>query len=99
MAREEGESSVSITIPNSLNKEVIKVIKNKDSNIIIDLNNNITLIRTLKIVVLPKFSRQPSKLKEYLNKVNIYIYYNSENFLVERDKTLFIMSYLEGEVF
>ncbi len=57
MTREEGESSVSITIPNSLNKEVIKVAKDKDSNIIIDLNNNITLIRTLKVVVLPKFSR------------------------------------------
>jgi hypothetical protein len=55
MTREEGKSSVSITIPNSLNKEVIKVIKDKDGDIIIDLNNNITLIRTLKIVILPKF--------------------------------------------
>jgi hypothetical protein len=55
MAREEGESSVSVTILNPLNKEVIKKIKDKDGDIIIDLNNNIILIRVLKIVVLPKF--------------------------------------------
>jgi hypothetical protein len=57
MTREEGESSVSVIILNPLNKEVIKKIKDKDSNIIIDLNNNIILIRILKVVVLLKFSR------------------------------------------
>jgi hypothetical protein len=56
MTREEGESSVSVTILNPLNKEVIEKIKNKDSDIIIDLNNNITLTRTLKVTTLPKFS-------------------------------------------
>jgi hypothetical protein len=40
---------------NTVNKEVIKKIKDEDSNIIIDLNNNIILTRTLKVVVLPKF--------------------------------------------
>ncbi len=34
------------------------------------------LIRTLKIVILPKFLGQPNKLKEYLNKASIYIFYN-----------------------
>ncbi len=67
--------------------------------IIIDLNNNIILIRTLKVVVLLKFSRQLNKLKEYLNKVTIYIYYNIDSFLKERDKTLFIILYLEGKAF
>jgi hypothetical protein len=55
MTREEGESSVSVTILNPLNKEAIKKIKDEDRDIIIDLNNNIMLTRTLKVVVLPKF--------------------------------------------
>jgi hypothetical protein len=57
MTKEEGESSVSIIILNPLNKEAINKIKDKDDSIIIDLNNNIILIRTLKVVVLPKYSR------------------------------------------
>jgi hypothetical protein len=57
------------------------------------------LLRILKVVVLPKFSRQLNKLKEYLNKVTIYIYYNIDSFLKKRDKTLFIILYLEGKVF
>jgi hypothetical protein len=95
----EGESSVIVNILNSLNKEVIEKIKDKDKDIIIDLNNNITLIRTIKVVVLPKFSRQSNKLKEYLNKVTIYIYYNKDNFLSKRNKTLFIILYLEERAF
>jgi hypothetical protein len=55
MAEEEGESSVIVNIPNSLNKEVIVVVKNKDRDIIIDLNNNIMLIRSIKVVILLKF--------------------------------------------
>jgi hypothetical protein len=47
MTREEGESSVIVNIPNPLNKEVVVAIKNKDRDIIIDLNNNITLIRSV----------------------------------------------------
>jgi hypothetical protein len=34
------------------------------------------LIRTLKVVILPKFLGQANKLKEYLNKVSIYLFYN-----------------------
>jgi hypothetical protein len=55
MTREEGESSVIVNILNSVNKEVITAIKDKDRDIIIDLNNNIILIRTIKVVVLRKF--------------------------------------------
>jgi hypothetical protein len=55
MTKEEGESSVIVNILNLLNKEVIIVVKDKDKDIIIDLNNNITLIRSIKVVVLPKF--------------------------------------------
>ncbi len=55
IAREEGENSVIVNIPNSLNKEVIVVVKNKDRDIIIDLNNNIMLIRSIKVVILLKF--------------------------------------------
>jgi hypothetical protein len=99
MTREEEEGSILVTILNPLNKEVIKKIKDKDRDIIIDLNNNIILIRTIKVVVLPKFLRQREKLEEYFNKVTIYIYYNKDSFLSKRDKTLFIILYLEGVVF
>jgi hypothetical protein len=76
MAREEGESSVIVNILNPTNKEAITAIKDEDRDIIIDLNNNITLIRVIKVVVLLKFLGQLEKLEEYLNKVYIYIYYN-----------------------
>jgi hypothetical protein len=33
------------------------------------INNNIMLKRLVKVVPLPKFNSDPSKLKEYLNKV------------------------------
>jgi hypothetical protein len=76
MAREEGESSVIVNILNPTNKEAITAIKDEDRDIIIDLNNNFTLIRVIKVVVLLKFLGQLEKLEEYLNKVYIYIYYN-----------------------
>jgi hypothetical protein len=55
MTRKEGESSVIVNILNSLNKEVIVVVKDKDKDIIIDLNNKITLTRSIKVVILLKF--------------------------------------------
>jgi hypothetical protein len=76
MAREEGESSVIVNIPNPTNKEAVVVLKDKDRDIIIDLNNNIMLTRVIKVAVLSKFLGQLEKLEEYLNKVYIYIYYN-----------------------
>jgi hypothetical protein len=59
-----------------MSRNTVTAIKDKDRDIIIDLNNNIMLIRSIKVVVLPKFLGQLEKLKKYLNKVNIYIYYN-----------------------
>jgi hypothetical protein len=49
--------------------KVIKKAKDKDRDIKITLNNNISLKRPVKVAPLPKFNRDLSKLKEYLNKV------------------------------
>jgi hypothetical protein len=67
MAIEEGESSSRVTILKT--KEVIKKAKDKDRDIKITINNNINLKRLIKVVPLPKFNSNLSKLKEYLNKV------------------------------
>ncbi len=67
MAIEEGESSSRVTIPKTM--ELIKKAKDKDRNIKMTLNNNISLKRPVKVVPLPKFNSNSSKLKEYLNKV------------------------------
>ncbi len=63
------------------------------------LNNNISLKRPVKVVPLPKFNSNSSKLEEYLDKVQIYIDYTPNRFKKEYQKTSFIMSYLEGPVF
>ncbi len=49
--------------------EAIKATKDEDRDIVITLNNNIVLNRTIKVVLLPKFSRKSKKLKECLNKI------------------------------
>jgi hypothetical protein len=67
MATEEGESSSRITILKTI--ELIKKAKDKDRDIKITLNNNISLKRPVKVVPLPKFNSDSSKLKEYLDKV------------------------------
>jgi hypothetical protein len=67
MATEEGESSSRVIIPKTT--EVIKKAKDKDKDIKMTLNNNISLKRPVKVVPLPKFNSDLSKLKEYLNKV------------------------------
>jgi uncharacterized membrane protein len=67
IATEEGESSSKVVI--SKTAEVIKKAKDKDKDIKITLNNNISLKRPVKVVPLPKFNSNLSKLKEYLNKV------------------------------
>jgi hypothetical protein len=64
---EEGESSSRVTIPKTI--ELIKKAKDKDRDIKITLNNNISLKRPVKVVPLPKFNSDSSKLKEYLDKV------------------------------
>jgi hypothetical protein len=67
MAIKEGESSSKVVVLRT--KTIIKKVKDKDRDIKITLNNNITLNRLVKVVILPKFNRDSSKLKEYLNKV------------------------------
>ncbi len=67
MATKERESSSRITIPKTI--ELIKKAKDKDRDIKMTLNNNISLKRPVKVVPLPKFNSNSSKLKEYLNKV------------------------------
>jgi hypothetical protein len=67
MATEEGESSSRVIIPKTT--KVIKKAKDKDGDIEMTLDNNISLKRPVKVVLLPKFNRDLSKLKEYLDKV------------------------------
>jgi hypothetical protein len=67
MATEEGESSSRVMILNTI--ELIRKAKDKDGDIKITLNNNISLKRPVKVIPLPKFNSNSSKLKEYLNKV------------------------------
>jgi hypothetical protein len=67
MTTEEGESSSRVIIPKTT--EVIKKAKDKDRDIEITLNNNISLKRLIKVTPLPKFNSNLSKLKEYLDKV------------------------------
>ncbi len=67
MAIEEEESSSRVIILKT--SKVIKKAKDKDRDIEIILNNNISLKRPIKVVLLPKFNNNSSKLEEYLNKV------------------------------
>jgi hypothetical protein len=67
MTTEEGESSSRVIILKT--SKVIKKAKDKDRDIKITLNNNISLKRLVKVVLLPKFNSDFSKLEEYLNKV------------------------------
>jgi hypothetical protein len=67
MATKEGESSSRVIILKTT--KVIKKAKDKDKDIKMTLNNNISLKRPVKVVPLPKFNSDLSKLKEYLNKV------------------------------
>jgi hypothetical protein len=81
MATEEGESSSKVVVLRT--ETVIKRAKDKDRDIKITLNNNITLNRLVKVVIPPKFNSDSSKLKEYLNKVQIYIDYTLDRFTKE----------------
>jgi hypothetical protein len=67
MAIEEEESSSRVVILKTM--ESIKKAKDKDRDIKMTLNNNISLKRPVKVAPLPKFNSNLSKLKEYLNKV------------------------------
>ncbi len=78
MTTEEGESSSKVVILKT--KAVIKKAKDEDRDIKIIINNNILLKRPIKVVPPPKFNSNPSKLKEYLDKVQIYINYTLNRF-------------------
>ncbi len=78
MATEEGESSSKVVILKT--EAVIKKAKDKDRDIEITINNNILLKRPVKVIPPPKFNSNPSKLKEYLDKVQIYIDYTLNRF-------------------
>ncbi len=78
MAIEEGESSSKVVILKT--EAVIKKAKDEDKDIKIIINNNILLKRLIKVIPLLKFNNDPSKLKEYLNKVQIYINYTLNRF-------------------
>jgi hypothetical protein len=67
MATKEGESSSKVIIPKT--SKAIKKAKDKDGDIEMTLNNNISLKRPVKVAPLPKFNSDSSKLKEYLDKV------------------------------
>jgi hypothetical protein len=67
MATEEGESSSKVVVLRT--ETVIKKVKDKDGDIEMTLNNNITLNRLVKVVTPPKFNGDLSKLEEYLDKV------------------------------
>jgi hypothetical protein len=81
MAIEEGESSSKVVVLRT--ETVIKRAKDKDRDIKITLNNNITLNRLVKVIIPPKFNGDSSKLEEYLNKVQIYINYTLDRFTKE----------------
>ncbi len=78
MAIKEGESSSKVVILKT--KAVIKKAKDKDRDIKITINNNILLKRLIKVIPPSKFNSNLSKLKEYLNKVQIYINYTLNRF-------------------
>jgi hypothetical protein len=67
MATEEEESSSRVIILKTT--KVIKKAKDKDRDIKMTLNNNISLKRPVKVTPLSKFNGDFSKLKEYLDKV------------------------------
>jgi hypothetical protein len=67
MTTEEGESSSRVIILKTT--KVIKKAKDKDRDIKMTIDNNISLKRPVKVTPLPKFNSDLNKLKEYLNKV------------------------------
>ncbi len=56
-----------MTIPKTI--ELIEKAKDKDRDIKITLDNNISLKRPVKVAPLPKFNGDSNKLEEYLDKV------------------------------
>jgi hypothetical protein len=81
IAVEEGESSSKVVVLRT--EVVIKKVKDNNRDIKITLNNNIIIKRLIKVIPPLKFNRDPNKLKEYLNKTQIYINYTTNRFKKE----------------
>ncbi len=60
--------------------ESIEKAKDKDGDIEMTLDNNISLKRPVKVAPPPKFNGDSSKLEEYLDKVQIYIDHTPDGF-------------------
>ena len=76
------------------------VASDEDKDTLIqETQNNFTLARLAKVVTLLKFNSKLTKLKEFLTKIKIYLNYNDKSFELEDNKTMFVISYLEGLVF
>jgi len=63
------------------------------------VENTVSLSKSAKVATPPKFKGDPSKLKEFIAKLRIYISHNHESFDDEDSKVLFAISYLEGPAF
>ena len=73
------------------------VNKDKDTRITeVKVNNYVSLSRSAKVAILPKFLGKLKELKMFLAKLGIYINYNLGSFPTEVDKVLFAILYLEG---
>jgi len=51
------------------------------------------------VIVLLKYKRELSKLREFITKLQIYITYNNDSFETENKKVLFTILYLEDKAF
>ena len=63
------------------------------------IKNKIKLVRLVKVITLLRFLRKLSELREFLAKVNIYIKYNLNLFLLKADKVTFVIFYFKGSAF
>jgi len=59
----------------------------------------VSLTKSAKVVLPPKFRGDFLRLKEFITKLKIYILHNYESFNNKDSKVLFAILYLEGLVF
>ncbi len=79
----EEEEEVKLT-PKQKEKGKAKLEEDRKGDIIIRnviLENTVSLIQTIKVVLLPKFKGVLLKLKEFITKLQIYLIYNRSSFL------------------
>ena len=83
----------------SLEKPKSTTLDKDGDTLILEIQNNITLARTAKVVTPLKFDSKSAKLKEFLTKIKIYLNYNNKSFESEDNKIMFVISYLEELAF